>query len=156
MVVHWHNESASDSKTGVDWTSITKVLAVGSFLTLLATLVSSVVLAGTLGVDFGVFPIGGELAADGAWGELYDGNTFSSRFQSETFPSLAEERTLNPFISTPSFALVVQPLAWLPFSVALALWTVLTLGICAVCVRALGLNAVWAIGLVPSPAPHSP
>jgi hypothetical protein len=118
-MVHWHNESASDSKRGV---------------------------------DFGVFQLGGELAADRAWGELYDGNTFSSRFQSELFPSLAEERTLNPFISTPSFALAVQPLAGLPFSVALVLWTVLTLGICTVCVRALGLNAVWAIGLVPSPA----
>lgn len=151
-MVHWREESRSEADGRVDWTRITRLLAAGSFLTVLATLVSSVVLAGTIGVDLGVFQLGGELAADGAWSELYNGDAFSSRFQAELFPSLAEEATLNTFISTPSFALAVQPLAWLPFSVALMMWTLLTIGICAACVRVLGLGRAWALGLVLSPA----
>lgn len=146
------SDRPNSASAGIDWTRIAMVLAIASFASVVLAMATSVVFDGTTGVDFGVFRLGGELASDGDWSSLYDGESFSERFHRELFPNLGDDGTLNTFISTPTFALAMQPLHWLPFSSALFLWSLLTVVLVVVSVRALGLGAPWAIILLLSPA----
>jgi hypothetical protein len=153
VVTQWGSPpQRSSAAAGIDWTRITRVIAVASFASVVLTMLTSVVLDGTTGVDFGVFQLGGEIAGGGDWSSLYDGDTFSERFQEELFPGLAEDGTLNTFISTPTFALAMQPLHWLPFSPALLLWSLLSVCFAIISVRSLGLRYPWAVALLLSPA----
>jgi hypothetical protein len=135
----------------IDWRRIGLILAVASALQVIAKMFVGVLRPGDAGIDFAVFVAGGSLARQGDWETLYDGERFTDHLREEVFPQLSDE-ALNTFISTPPFAQASQPLASLPLSVALTIWTIAGVLAVVVVVRTLRLSPKWALGLLLSPA----
>lgn len=95
--------------------------------------------------DFRVLHLGAGLINDGRTDEAYDADAFTAA--AAAHPELGSTaRELDVFISTPPFAMAMQPFAWLSSNTALVVWMVLGVAAVFAAVKVLRLPA-WA-GLI--------
>lgn len=103
-----------------------------------------------LGVDFGVFHLGARLARTEGFSSVYDHERFSQLFASDAyFPT--SEGGISVFLSTPLFALLMQPFSSLELNTGLVIWTAGGLIAMIWVLRSLGMPATWVAALVLSP-----
>ncbi len=130
------------------WATIALLSCVGLFFGLVSTSLTN----NTVGIDFGVFHAGGDLIQTSGYSAAYDTDVFSSHFADQYFPSTADQASNTHFISTPTFGWAMQPIAAVPFDLALVLWLTVGALLLLPAVRLLGLPPWVVVALLISPA----
>ncbi|HKC20350.1 MAG TPA: glycosyltransferase family 87 protein [Candidatus Dormibacteraeota bacterium] len=93
----------------------------------------------TIAVDFHTYVAAGQVGIQHGWSHIYD-----QALVAVNQKQLAPEQVAQPFLSPPTIAYVIAPIAFLPYAIAYVTWAVLLLVVFAAALAWSGVSTGWS------------